>query len=195
MRLFVAVEVAEPVIESLMRAVDGLKRRAAHVAPRAKMTWATAERLHVTLSFIGQATEDRAAAVITALGTSLAAAPFDLVVSGCGVFPDRGRPRVVWAGVVSGRTQLITLQQMVADRLAAVGIEPEQRPYQPHLTLGRVRDAAGLRPAALLEGFAAAPFGTSHVRAITLFESRLSPKGPTYVPLHRTALTETGVQG
>ena len=188
MRLFVAVEVAEPVIDALMRVVDGLRRRATRLAPRAKITWATAERLHVTLSFIGQTTEDRAATVTTALGTSLAVPPFDLVVAGCGAFPERGAPRVLWAGVESGRAHMIALQHIVAERLAGLGIEPERRAYQPHLTLARVRDAAGLRSAAILEGFSTAHAGSSPVRAVTLFESRLSPIGPTYVPLHRSAL-------
>ena len=193
MRLFVAVEVAEPVIDALMRVVDGLRRRAARIAPRAKMTWADAERLHVTLSFIGQTTDDRAAAVAAALGTTLAVAPFDVVVAGCGAFPDRGAPRVLWAGVESGRAQLIALQHIVAERLAVLGIEPERRAYQPHLTLARVRDAAGLRSAAILEGFSTAHAGSSPVRAVTLFESRLSPKGPTYVALARAALLDRRV--
>jgi 2'-5' RNA ligase len=187
-RLFVAVEVAEPVIEALMRLVDRLRRRTADIAPRARVTWATAERLHVTLSFIGQATDDRVAAFATALGTALAVAPFDLAVAGCGAFPERGAPRVLWAGVESGRTELIALQRTVAERLAGLGVEPEKRAYQPHLTLARVRDAAGLRSPAILEGLTTTDAGTSHVRAVTLFESRLSPKGPAYVPLHRTAL-------
>ena len=67
-------------------------------------------------------------------------------------------------------------------------VPAEERPYQPHLTLARVREAAGLRAAALLDGLGSRHCRHDHVDAITLFESRLSPKGPTYVPLQRTAL-------
>ena len=63
-----------------------------------------------------------------------------------------------------------------------------RRPYSPHLTLARVREAAGLRSASLLDGLEDRSLGTTRIDAITLFQSRLSPKGPTYVPLLRTSL-------
>jgi 2'-5' RNA ligase len=67
-------------------------------------------------------------------------------------------------------------------------VAPEDRPYNPHLTLARVREAVGLRAAPLLDGVSEVVLGVTQVDAITLFESRLSPQGPTYVALHRTAL-------
>ena len=65
---------------------------------------------------------------------------------------------------------------------------PDQRPFNPHLTLARVRDAAGLRSSALVGPLDDLALGTTPVDAITLFESRLSPKGATHVPLQRSAL-------
>jgi 2'-5' RNA ligase len=67
-------------------------------------------------------------------------------------------------------------------------VAPEDRPYRPHVTLARVKEPAGLRTAPLLEGVREHEFGVRRVDAITLFESRLSPRGPTYMPLHRTPL-------
>ena len=60
--------------------------------------------------------------------------------------------------------------------------------FSPHLTLARVRDASGLRAGPLLESVADYRFGATPVDAITLFQSRMSPKGPTYVGLQRTPL-------
>jgi len=76
----------------------------------------------------------------------------------------------------------------VSERLARAGIGAEERPYNPHLTLARVREAGGLRSVALLEGVGETTLGGTAVEAITLFESRLSPKGPTYVALQRTSV-------
>jgi 2'-5' RNA ligase len=67
----------------------------------------------------------------------------------------------------------------------------EQRPYNPHLTLARVREAAGLRAAALFDGLRDSVIGTTPIDAITLFDSRLSSKGPTYAPLLRVPLRES----
>jgi 2'-5' RNA ligase len=114
--------------------------------------------------------------------------PFDLTVDGLGAFPRAGQPRVLWAGLARGRESLLRLERVVASRLAEAGIAPEPRAYNPHLTLARVRDAAGLRAAALLDGVSDDPIGTIRIDAFTLFDSRLSSKGPTYVPLQRTPL-------
>jgi 2'-5' RNA ligase len=95
---------------------------------------------------------------------------------------------VIWAGVSKGRDRLDAIEREVTARLAGVGIEPEDRPYSAHLTLARVRDAAGLRADPLLECHRTVELGATRVEAITLFESRLSPKGPTYVPILRTPL-------
>ena len=76
----------------------------------------------------------------------------------------------------------------VSDRLAGCGVPRKDRRYRPHLTLARVRDAADLRAGMLLNGLIDRAFGRTLVDAITLFESRLSPRGPTYVPRQRTPL-------
>jgi 2'-5' RNA ligase len=84
---------------------------------------------------------------------------------------------------------LVDLEREVGARLAPCGFPPEDRPYRPHLTLARVREPEGLRTAPLVEGLADRTLGTARIAAITLFESRLSPKGPAYAPRARTALS------
>jgi 2'-5' RNA ligase len=126
------------------------------------------------------------------LASPLEQVPFDLILAGVGTFPPKGPPRVVWSGVTDGREPLLAIEQRVSERLTRAGIAAEERPYNPHLTLARVREAGGLRSAALLEAAREASLGATPVEAITLFESRLSPKGPTYVALQKTALS--GVQ-
>jgi 2'-5' RNA ligase len=90
---------------------------------------------------------------------------------------------VLWAGVASGRDELLAAEREISARLARLGIPKEVRPYSPHLTLARVREPAGLRSARLLDGLTDQSLGTVRVDAITLFHSKLSPKGPTYTPL------------
>ena len=127
-------------------------------------------------------------AIRDALGSPLAFEAFDLTVAGAGAFPPKGSPRVVWAGLTENRGRLLAIEREVSERLARCGILSEDRPYNPHLTLARVREAAGLRSAPLVDGLSEVVLGVTPVDAITLFESCLSPKGPTYVALQRTAL-------
>lgn len=188
MRLFVAVEVGAPLMVAAQALAADLRRRAETLAPGSRITWIPAPLLHLTLRFVGNADAATATAIADALRPAINRRPFDLQFSGAGVFPLRGAPRVFWAGVTAGVDDLVALEVEVSSRLQRMGIPPDDRVFSPHLTLARVREAAGLPGEAVLAGLEQAPVGTSHVDAITLFESRLSPKGPTYVPLQRTPL-------
>ena len=173
--------------------METLQRRARLLAPRARLTWVTPDRMHLTVRFIGAADDEKLAALRRVLEAPFETTGFTLSVHGTGTFPPKGPPRVVWAGLQDGRDRLRALEREMTARLSTIGIPPEDRPYNPHLTLARVREPAGLRAAVLLDGLQAHAFGESPIDAITLFESRLSPKGPTYVALSRTALVNRQV--
>jgi RNA 2',3'-cyclic 3'-phosphodiesterase len=187
MRLFIAVEMNSSVERVAREVIDDLRGRVARGAPRARITWADPERIHITVRFIGEADEARAQAIRSALGPTIDAPVFDLTVEGVGAFPPKGPPRVFWAGLTDGRDGLLEVERAVSQRLETL-VPAEDRPYAPHLTLARVKDPAGLSRATLFAGLATRQFGTVHVDAITLFESRLSPKGATHMPLQRSAL-------
>ena len=188
MRLFLAIELDDEVLHAAGRVIEALKRRASSLAPRARIGWVLPDRMHLTVRFIGYVDERQAARIRGVLKAPIEVPAFRLRVEGLGTFPPKGTPRVIWAGLSSGSEALATVEREVTARLTPVGIPPEDRPYSPHLTLARVKDAAGLKAGPLLEGIAPWSLGSATVDACTLFESRLSPKGPTYVPLQRTAL-------
>ena len=102
MRLFVACEVAAPVKTAAAALIEELAQRASRLAPSSRITWLTADRLHVTVRFIGFVDDTRAASIRAALSDALPVSAFDLVVSGVGAFPPKGPPRVLWAGLTVG---------------------------------------------------------------------------------------------
>lgn len=187
MRLFIAVEMNASVEAAARDVIEDLRARVARLAPRARITWSAPERLHITVRFIGDADATRTQAIRSALGPTIDAPVFDLGVEGVGAFPPKGPPRVFWAGLTDGRDGLLEVERAVSQRLETL-VPAEDRPYAPHLTLARVKDPAGLSRVALFEGLNTRQFGRVHVDAITLFESRMSPKGATHVPLQRSAL-------
>jgi len=187
-RLFVAAEIGARLASQAEDLIDALRKRVAEQAPRTRVTWLTVARLHITITFIGNLDRGRVEAVVSALEPPLHVPPLDLSLAGAGVFPQHGPPRAVWAGIGLGRESLMAAEREVVSRLAGIGIGGEDRPYRPHLTLARVREAAGLRSTRLFDGLEQNSLGTTRIDAITLFESRLSPTGPTYVPMLRTSL-------
>jgi RNA 2',3'-cyclic 3'-phosphodiesterase len=181
------VEVGSTVERAALALVDRLRARVVRVAPRARVTWVRDGRIHVTLAFIGEVDDARAGRVAATLRRPLPGPAFEASVEGLGVFPPRGAPRVLWVGIGAGRERLLELEREVRARLAAVELALEDRPYHPHVTLARIREPAGLRAATLLD-VEGTELGPARVGAITLFQSRLSPRGPEYVALQRTAL-------
>ncbi len=187
MRLFLAVELDEAVRLAAGRVATQLSR-ALGTHGRANVAWVRPENLHLTILFLGETPEAAVPPLRQALEAPLASRPFELRLGGLGAFPPRGPARVIWLGVVEGHDRLAAVHREVEDRLAALGVEREDRPFRAHLTLGRVRGQLGPRAGSVLSETAAAGIPASVAREVTLFESRLSPSGAIYTALGRTSL-------
>jgi 2'-5' RNA ligase len=103
------------------------------------LRWTKREQWHITLVFIGEVPDDRAARIVELMREALPHPSFRFELGGLGTFPSRGAPRALWIGVRSGADQIIRVQSLVADRLELAGVERERRPFSPHLTLARWR--------------------------------------------------------
>lgn len=188
MRLFVAVRIDPEVARTIAAFSDALKQQINRDAPSARITWVKEDQLHITIRFVGHVDAAQGARIQDALKPSVEVEPFEVLVAGAGAFPPRGAPRVLWAGIQAGGDALAALERDVSGRLGSCGVEREDRAYSPHITLARIREPGGLRTRALFDGIAAQRFGGWRVDAITLFESRPSPRGHEYVPLLTTGL-------
>jgi len=96
-------------------------------------------QVHLTLHFLGDVDDGMRAAVAAALAR-LRPEAFTVVIRGGGVFPPRGRPTVLWAGVADS-APLAALHATVGAAVAACGLPVESRPYVPHVTLARLAPA------------------------------------------------------
>jgi 2'-5' RNA ligase len=101
-------------------------------------------------------------------------------LAGLGFFPHARHPRVFWAGA-ENTTALRQLASSVDVALQPLGIAPEVRPYQPHLTLGRIVDKGPFPDLDLaIEELPSREFGTITPDRFVLFESTVTPTGPIY---------------
>jgi 2'-5' RNA ligase len=186
MRLFVAVELPSSVIAAAAAVSEQLRERVVRVAPGARLAWVPADRMHITLRFLGRVPDEQATAIARVLARPFDVPAFTVRLGHVGTFPPRGAPRTVWIALDDGGDTCRRVEAEVSSRLDLLGLARDPRPFTPHLTLARARTPAGLRASSFTD-IAVSP-GGGPIDAITLFESRLSSRGPTYTALQRTSL-------
>lgn len=196
-RLFFAFELDDVCRMAVERLGDDLARRLdAHGGTaKGRVKWVERDNFHLTVKFLGSTSDTRLGEIRKLLETPFDSRPFELLFDRLGAFPDRGAPRVIWLGASAGAPQAASVQRQLEERLAAVGVPPEGRPFRAHLTLGRFRDPGRREDGQIVRDFMLRPVGPLLVDHLTLYESHLSSRGPAYDPLVRVALREEELGG
>ncbi len=153
--------------------------------------WVKPEGLHLTLKFLGETEETRIEQIIKGLDEAVSAVNrFDIICGKSGVFPSPRKARVIWIGLRKGNEEVSNLAARVDRSLTAIGFEPEKRSYTPHLTIARARGSITGKVIPLyLEQEASFCTSPSTIDGITLYESKLSPQGATYIVRHKAFLS------
>ena len=174
MRLFAAVPILDPAREQILKLLARLREGGWPVR------WVHDEGLHMTLKFFGEVGDERLEVIAEALRFAAAGAgPLALGLGDLGAFPSRSRPRILWVGI-EAPPSLELLQDRMERGCEAIGFPPEGAPFQPHVTLGRVREGQRLPPGGLddhAEGFERVHFVAQE---LVLYESVLTTGGPRY---------------
>jgi 2'-5' RNA ligase len=162
-RLFVAIElpaVCQKALVSLDPHLNGLR-------------WLEEGQLHLTLSFLGDAGAEAHEPLYEAL-REVRVPPFFLPLCGVGVFNARGRPSVVWAGVGHGHPHLFALHRRIQDAVLHAGLEPDLKPFHPHVTVGRAKGISRQALQPFLRKYAETEFDMFEVRGFDLYSSVLT---------------------
>jgi 2'-5' RNA ligase len=174
-RLFVAVDLDETTRHLMAATLGSLPLPGKPVAPP---NW------HITLRFVGlvdEVTQDR---LIAALDQADKVEPFEVEFGGLGAFPRPARATVLWRVIQGDGGRLSTLAQSVESACGLSGLDPEDRPFRPHLTLARIRPE---RNVSELLDVTLAPL-RMRVSELCLFQSHLGRGGARYEVLERFAL-------
>ena len=139
MRLFTAIDIPA----AWGRIAEAAAAELAHRAD-AGLRLSAPGNTHLTVRFLGEVNDDDVPALIGAFA-QLRATPCELRLSAPGTFGSAARTRVVWLGVDGDQDCLDSLVSAVDRVLAEAGLEADQQPWRPHLTLARVRDREGVQ--------------------------------------------------
>jgi len=168
-RLFVAIELPE-----------STKRLLVDLDPQIHgARWLDAEQMHLTLGFFGVVPED----VDLKLREKLSAIVFGaffLPIIGVGTFPPKGPPKIIWIGVRRGHPHLFQLYKRVQEAALGAGLEPELRPFHPHVTLARCQRISPQSVRKFLKTNIDLDAGMIRVDSFHLYSSKLTPAGPVH---------------
>jgi RNA 2',3'-cyclic 3'-phosphodiesterase len=177
-RLFVSIDPPKSIRDALVELDPGIRG----------VRWTAGDQMHLALGFFPDVPED----IELALQEKLSAIEFRaffLPIEGIGTFPPKGPVKIIWIGIGSGHPHLFQLHKRVQEAALAVGIEPELRPWHPHITLGRCRDVPGGALRNFLKLNVNLEAGMFRVEAFHLYCSQLTPSGP----IHTCQLTVAAV--
>ncbi len=201
-RSFIALYPDPAARGEMARFVECLRRRERGVR------WEEADKIHVTVKFLGdveartldaiaRALREGVAAMregVAAMRERLAAMPLPPdgiagLIDRTGGFPNLRRPRIVWLGFSAPPPETLTLQTLTEEVCVRAGAEREDKPFTPHFTIGRVRrdaDTTGLENALQACSFQSTPVRFTRLR---IMESTLTPQGAVHKERTHISLT------
>ena len=168
-RLFVAIDLPD----STRQLLTGLDPHIRGVR------WTDPTQMHLTLGFFDDVPDD----VDSALREKLSAIQFGaffLPVRGVGTFSAKSAPKIIWIGVGTAHPHLFQIHKRVQESALAAGLEPDLRPWHPHITVARCRDVSAQSLRKFLQANGELDAGMIRVEAFHLYSSKLTPAGPIH---------------
>lgn len=185
-RVFVAIDIPTDLRDRVGSYIAHLRTNTHGV----RIGWERAEKLHITLKFLGSIDDAELQALTVGLSRlATRYSPFTADLAGTGVFPNVERPRVLWIGVKNDGGAMTRLANEVEFVSRDCGFEADNRAFSPHLTIGRIRENGKSREIAALHseiGFDPHSFSVSK---LVVYESLLDAKGSCYTALSRHELS------
>ncbi len=185
-RCFIAIEIPEPIQNRLVRIQEMLRNQIQ------KASWVKPSNIHLTLKFLGDINPEN----IESIGKVVEEIAsrhysFSLHIGGVGAFPNLARPRVIWAGVRVGAEHASALAQDINLALSRHGFPLETKKFNPHLTIGRLREKVNLKPYAnQYRQYDSINGAEMTVGAISLIRSQLDSRGAIYSTLQSYSLRQ-----
>lgn len=186
MRTFIAIKIKPEAL--LLQKITDLKKELSEEP----IKWVDEQNLHLTVKFLGETTEEQTTHIKNILEefTSLQR-PISFIPSGLGFFKSRGMPRVLFVDIHKGE-MLQQLAEGIESFLFPLGYKKEERSFNPHLTLARIKFLKNKkRFYQAVETHQYVSSKSVTINEIIFFQSRLKPEGPEYRELGQYSLTGT----
>ena len=150
------------------------------------MKWVDSENLHLTLNFVGDLPSNQTARFCQSIEDRVKSFdPFYINITGLGGFPSMTSPKVIWAGVNEGVENLTAIHQEIQQELSGWRVNLDRKPFNAHVTLGRLIKQAGESQTLIeeLNRLKHHDTGRCLVNQVVVYSSFLDKGGPTHTPM------------
>ena len=183
-RIFVAIDISEAARAKVADYIKILRGEFPHL----RVGWERAEKLHLTMKFLGEIDEARLENLIEAVeNTAKQISNFKLQIADTGVFPSVENARILWLGLKDEKGSLQNLSEILEIECGKRNFAREKRDFKPHLTIARLRQPQ--KPSKLASVHIGNDFISSNFdgKELIVFQSQLQPKGSRYTPIYRAS--------
>jgi 2'-5' RNA ligase len=184
MRVFVAIDIDETIQAALADLQDNIRKET--YLEKGEATWVKPQLMHLTIKFLGDINDEQSPQVCR-IAEEIAARhkAFTVEVANVGTF---GKPaKVLWVGVGENCRELMALQKDMEELFVQAGWPKEQREFNGHLTLCRIKSFKAAKKLPQTAGhYATVPLGSQKIDAICVYKSKLTPDGPVYTLLQKS---------
>ncbi len=182
LRTFLAIELPDSTKKNIIDHIHHYRDLS-----KSMIRWVNRENLHITMKFLGKFDQTHVHRLKNLLTNSLKAIPvFKIHIDRMGAFPNLHTPKVVWMGF-DYPENLDLIYRHIEDSIQTLGYEADDRPFSPHLTLGRVRrdlSHSEIKNTGQIMTSAELNFQSEFTaEKITFFQSELTREGPIYSKL------------
>ncbi len=178
LRTFICIDIPCEHIEKISKWTAKVRRDLPQIR------WVDPRTIHITLKFCGEIPCETTELLTQKLKSISKIGPMSLSIKGIGGFPNLSNPRIVWCGIDGDTAKLRTIQKEIENIALYAGINRENRPYSPHITLGRKNTQTPLtqeeEKILTSHSLESEPW---YADKVILMKSELKPSGPIYTPL------------
>lgn len=187
LRSFIAIEIPLEIQKNIYKETSNFRREIDGL-----VRWVSAENIHLSLKFLGDVSPSNVEFLIQMLRNEADNVDgFSIHLTGLGSFPSLKRPRVLYIGI-HAPAGMEALHRGIESASRRLGYESEERPFAPHLTLGRVRQnitaVEQQKIRRWIEATQVDVLGTVRVDSVHLYKSELKPSGSVYTRLYSAPL-------
>lgn len=179
-RIFTAIDISDKAREKVFVYIESLRRR----FPDLRVGWEKAEKLHLTLNFLGDVDEISLINAENAVKkTARQISDFKLKIHSTGVFPNVTNAKILWLGLDGEMNLLKTTNEILDNECTKFGLAKEKRKFRPHLTIACLREPNKSRQLAETHIQNVFPPVVFEVKSIVIYESTLLSNGSIYSKL------------